>query len=151
MAEDNDIARQRGRQYRDVVQTSIGRSERLKRNVLEIQLEKESSHDEVEEQAVANLLQQVGVRRDDVEGVQFSPPKAPRKVFVWLTPQIDLNQFCFSESYRINNRVKTGIIKPMDRREVEVIVRGLNINTPDGAVMSYLSHFGKLINKKLFI
>ena len=37
----------------------------------------------------------------------------------------------------------------MDRREVKVIVRGLNFNTPDGAVMNYLVHFGKIVKEEV--
>ena len=37
----------------------------------------------------------------------------------------------------------------MDRKEVEVIVRGLNINTPDASVMSYLCHFGKVVKQEV--
>ena len=45
--------------------------------------------------------------------------------------------------------IKTGVIKPMDRREVEVMLRGLNINTPDSSVVHYLSQFGKIVKEEV--
>ena len=80
MAEDNDISRRRT--YTDIVQASIGRTDRLKRNVLEISLEKETKFDEVNDEMISRFLRNIGVRREYVEGIQFVPPKSPKKVFV---------------------------------------------------------------------
>ena len=83
--------------WRDVVKSSLGIDERLKRNVLEIHLEKEEINDVVEEDALAKFFLKIGVKQDQVEGVQLIPPKSPRKVFLWLQPGIDLNQYCHSD------------------------------------------------------
>ena len=41
---------------------------------------------------------------------------------------------------------------PMDRKEVEVTIKGLNLNTPDTMVMEYLGLFGKLVkNVAVFV
>ena len=149
MAEDNQIGERDKRPWIDVLKLNIGRVERLKRNILEIVLEKETIFDVVEEQVLADLFKQMGIKRETVEGIQLVPPRTPKKVFVWIKPGIDLNQFCFEDSFRLNSNVKTGFIKPMDRREVEVIIRGLNLNTPDGAVMQYLAHFGKIVKEEV--
>ena len=137
------------RNWRDFVHSNLGVNEQLKRNVLEIQLQKEEMNEIVKEGDLANLFQKLGIRKEQTEGVQLVPPRSPRKVFVWLQPGIDLNKYCFSDSFRLGAGVKTGIIKPMDRREVEVMVRGLNINTPDSSVLHYLSHFGRIVKEEV--
>ena len=68
---------------------------------------------------------------------------------MWLEQGVDLNQLCYSDSYKLGVGVKTGVIKPMDRREVEVLLKGLNINTPDSSVLHYLSHFGKIVKEEV--
>ena len=76
----------------------------------------------------------------------------PRKLYVWFKVGVDLNQFCREECYRLTNGVKTGSMKPMDRKEVEVTIKGLNLNTPDTMVMEYLGLFGKLVkNVAVFV
>ena len=52
------------------------------------------------------------------------------------------------ETIKVNNSVRTGHIKPMDRREVPVTIRGLNLNTPDGTVIEYLNKHGKVVNER---
>ena len=47
----------------------------------------------VEEGGIVSLFQQIGKRKDDIEGAQLIPSKAPKKVFVWMKPGIDLNKF----------------------------------------------------------
>lgn len=44
------------------------------------------------------------------------------------------------ESIRVTENVKTGLIKPMEKKDVTVSIRGLNFNTPDQVVIDYLSH-----------
>ena len=41
------------------------------------------------------------------------------------------------------------MVKPAGKREVVVSLRGLNPNTRDTAVMSYLSRFGKMVTNKV--
>ena len=45
--------------------------------------------------------------------------------------------------------MKTSVIKPMDKREVQVLISSNNINTPDSFVISYLSFFGKVSSHKV--
>ena len=85
---------------------------------------------------------------ETVQGVQLVPQKSPRKVFVWLESVVDLNRYCYSDSLRGEDGVKTGLIQPMDRREEEVFVRVPNIITPDDYVLNYLSHFGKALKQE---
>ena len=136
-------------QWRDVVQSNIGITERLKRNVLEIQLDKEENSDDVEEKNIVTLFEKLGIKKETVEGVQLVPQRSPRKIFVWFNPSVNLNNFCYEDAFRLGAGVKTGRIKPMDRREVEVLIKGLNINTPDSSVISYLGHFGKIMKTEV--
>ena len=115
-------------QWRDIVQANLGRTERLKRNVLDISLEKRTIFDAVGDFEISGLFTQLGIRKEHVEGVQSVPPKSLRKIFVWMVPEVNINQFCFTESFLLNKKVETAIIKPMDQQEVEVIISGLNMN-----------------------
>ena len=76
-------------------------SERLKRNVLEICLDKEEISENVEDEAIVKLFQKFGIRKEQVEGVQLVPPRSPRKIFVWFEPGVDLSQYCYNDAYRI--------------------------------------------------
>ena len=66
-------------------------------------------------------------------------PGYSNKIFVWLKDNVNIDRFCKDETIRVNGSVKTGLIKPMGRREVAVTIRGLNFNTPDGLVIDYLN------------
>ena len=133
--------------YSEQLKTRIQRSERLNRNVLEINLESERRAEDIDDNVIATLFNNVGIDRSrhEIEGMQMVPKRMPRKIYVWFKDGVDLLQFCKGECYRLKPGVKTGTIKPMDRREVEVTIRGLNLNTPDTMVMEYLTLFGRLV------
>ena len=132
--------------YSDRVKVTIARSERLKRNVLEINLESEAEAEKIDKDVMAKLFQTMGLRKEELEGYQLI---GKRKLFVWLKEGIDLTKFCHDECYKVAPGVKTALIKPMDNRQVVVTIKGININTPDALVFSYLSHFGKLVSQKV--
>ena len=135
-----------GSLYSDRVKITIARSERLKRNVLEVNLESEATADRIDPEATAKLLQSMGIIQPDLEGYQLSGKK---KLYVWLKEGIDLTKYCRDECYRVAPGVKTALINPMDNKEVVVTIKGININTPDTLVFTYLSHFGKLVSQKV--
>ena len=60
-----------------------------------------------------------------------------------------MDRFCYQDSIKIADGVKTGMIKPMDRREVDVKISGINYNTPDSLVMEYLNKHGHVVNPKV--
>lgn len=66
-----------------------------------------------------------------------------------MIPEIDLNQYCFGESFRLNENMKTGVMKVMDQREVGMMLKGLNLNTLDSSVMQYLGHFGQIVKQEV--
>ena len=132
--------------YSQQLKIRIQKSERLNRNVLEIQLDKEKESEAVEDEIIEKLLVKIGVSKDLVEGVQPVPKRHPNKVYIWFKdPSLYLNQFCKEECYKLGTGVKTGTIKPMDRKEVEVTIKNLNLNTPDSMVLEYLALFGRIV------
>ena len=138
---------EQGGLYSDRVKITIARSERLKRNVLEINLESEADADKLEPDVMAKLFKEMGLNKEvDMEGFQLI---GKRKLFVWCKEGVDLSKYCRDECYRVAPGVKTALIKPMDNKEVVVTIRGININTPDTLLFTYLSHFGKLVSQKV--
>ena len=118
---------------------NILRNERLKRNVLEINLEFDSLADKIDKEMIAKLFERMGIKRGELEGFQVKR----KRIYAWMIPGTDLGKFCTDECFRLGPGLKTSMIKPMDRREVQVTIKGININTPDTFVFSYLAYFGK--------
>ena len=132
--------------YSQQLKIRIQKSERLNRNVLEIQLERDRDSEAVEDEVLEKLIAKIGITKSLIEGVQPVPKRHPNKVYIWFKdPSLDLNQFCKEESYKLGTGVKTGTIRPMDRKEVEVTIKNLNPNTPDSMVLEYLALFGKIV------
>ena len=127
----------------------VKKSERLKRNVLEISIEREENAEDLTDSMLSKLLIELGIKKPDVEGIQLVPERKPKRIFVWMQPNIDLSTFCRGECFTLDKGCTTGQIKPMDRKETEVLVKGLNINTPDGSVIQYLSLFGKVMKHEV--
>ena len=118
---------------------NIMRNERLKRSVLEINLEYDTSADRIDKEMISKLFGRLGIRKGEIEGFQVKR----KKIFAWMIPGTDLGKFCTDECFRLGPGLKTSMIKPMDKSEVQVTIKGININTPDSFVFSYLSFFGK--------
>ena len=62
---------------------------------------------------------------------------------------MNVNTFCRGECFRLARGIKTENIRPKNKKEVNVLVSGLDIDTPDGAVLEYLSFFGKVVKKEV--
>ena len=137
--------------YVDKLKVNVNRFERLTRNVLEINLEKDSSVTfiNLEAETVAKVLSNLGVDiKTQVEAVQTCPGNS-KKIFVWLKPAVNIANFCKEESLRVSSGIRTGLIKPMDRTEVTVLIKGLNLNTPDSLILNYLNLHGKVVSGKV--
>ena len=134
--------------YSDKMKLNLKRSERLKRKVLEINVESQGNF-KLEEEDVAKLMTRLGIDpKSHMEGFQICPGNS-RKILIWLTDSCDISKYCKDESFRINETVRTGVIRPMDRKEVTVTIKGLNFNTPDNLVIDYLSKHGNVISDKV--
>ena len=127
----------------------VKKSERLRRNVLEISIEREMNAEELTSDMICDLLSELGINRANVEGIQLVPERRPKKIFIWMDQSVDLLPFCRGKQFHFPGGIKTGHIKPMDKIETEVLIKGLNINTPDGSVMEYLSLFGKILKHEV--
>ena len=134
--------------YSDKIKVNLKRSERLKRNVLEISVESQG-YFKLEEDDVAKLMTRLGIDlKTHAEGYQICPGNS-RKIMIWLKDHVDITKFCKDESFRINENVRTGLIRPMDRKEVTVMIKNLNFNTPDSLVIDYLNKHGNVVSDKV--
>ena len=138
--EDEGGGEENAPKYSDKVKVNVRRESRLRRNVLEINLENdEAGQVKLDNETIAKLLKKIGIDlKTETVGVQVCPGYS-NKIFVWLKDNVNIDRFCKDETIRVNGSVKTGLIKPMGRREVAVTIRGLNFNTPDGLVIDYLN------------
>ena len=133
--------------YSEKLKVNIIRSERLRRKVLEVQLESdEGVQVYLDKDTINKLIVRLGVDlKTQLEGYQT----AKRKLYVWCKDFVQLEQFCPEESIKVKDGIKTGLIKPMDRREVEVRINGLNLNTPDSLVAEYINKHGTVVSTKV--
>ena len=122
--------------YSDKIKMNLRKCERLKRKLLEITLEHESEGSvKIEEKDVAKLVSRLGIDlQSQMEGYQICPGNS-RKILLWLKDSCDLSRYCKDESFKINDSVRTGIIRRLDKTEVTVSIKGLNFNTPDSMVI----------------
>ena len=133
--------------YSDKLKVNIVRSERLRRKVLEIQLESDQGvRVQLDSETVSSLITKIGINiATQLEGYQI----APWKLYIWCKDSVSLEQFCRDDSIRVKEGIKTGLIKPMGRKEVEVKVSGLNLNTPDSLVVDYISKHCRVVSPKV--
>ena len=136
-----------GKTFAEKLKEGINREERLTRNVLEINLEDDyGARINVGKDTIAKLFNTIGIRiGSDIEAYQVGI----KKIFVWLKSETDVMRFCKDESIRVTNTVRTSLIKPMDKKEVAVTIRGINLNTSDRVVIDYLNHHGKVKSEKV--
>ena len=132
--------------YSGKLMANVQKSERFKRNVLEINLEYDDTHQHVDKSMVADTFAMLGIDlKSQLDGYQITS----KKIFAWCKEAVSLDRFCREEVFRVTGGVKTGLIKPMEKKNVAVTIRGLNLNTPDSMVMEYISKFGEVVNKKV--
>ena len=102
----------------------------------------------MEKDTVAKLCSKLGIQiQSQMEGYQL----AGKKIYIWLKANCDIDRFCSQDSIKVTDGIKTGLVKPMDRREVDVKVSGLNLNTPDSLVVEYLNKHGRVVNNKVAV
>ena len=131
--------------YAERAKMNIKYSQRLKRNILEIEVEKENEEDEMilSDETIATLLNKLRLNiNSHVEGCQVNYGRKKSKIEVWCRAGLDLEQFCMNESLQVEKGVRTNFIRPVGRKDVEVSVVGLGFNTPDSLVQEYIKKFG---------
>ena len=137
--------------YAEKAKMNIRYDQKLKRNVLDIEVEKDNVEDEMilSEETVQKLLNKINMSIEThVEGLQVSQGRKKAMIDVLCKAGLDLEQFCLQESIQVEKGVKTNFIRPAGRRDVEVTVTGLGFNTPDSLVQEYITRFGgELVTK----
>ena len=141
--------------YANRLKTDVKFDNRLKRNLLEITLEKTSSEVESEviisQEAIARLFRSLKLDiTTQVEGYQVIFNKGVHIISVWVANGVNLDKFCVSENISVGKGIITGSIRPAGRQNVTVTITGLDFNTPDTLVHDYIQKFGgQVLNKKV--
>ena len=139
-AQDNKMS------YSDRLKTNVRYDQRLKRNVLEITLEKTETNaniDEVDPDAIARVLKTLGIDiASQTQGYQVHFKGKISIISVWMAAGINLDRFCKEVNIKVARGVMTGMIRPAGKTDVTVKVDGLDFNTPDNFVIDYLNKFG---------
>ena len=113
---------------------------------MEINLEFDARYVKVDKDVIAKTISKIGI---DIKSQAECIQVLPKKIYVWLKDQVDIEKFCKEECFRMSSGVKTGLIKPMERKNVSVTIKGINLNSPDSLVMEYISKFGTIVNSKV--
>ena len=150
MSTDNPPLVRQTKTYADLLKTNVRWDQRLKRNVLEITLEKnDKSGDawlDLDTESTARLLQVLGIDiKSQVHGCQVKQ----RILSVWMLDGISLDRFCKEESIKVNKDIRTGRIRPAGKTDVTVTICGLDFNTPDSFVFDYLNKFGQVVKREV--
>ena len=136
--------------YADRLKTNIKYDQRLKRNVLEIEIEKLDRENELDmdQACVARLLTSLGMDiKYQLKGYQIMYGRVVT-LSVWCHPGVNLEKFCRTESIQVKRGIWTKNIRPAGRKDVILTVSGLDFNTPDTLVIGYIEKFGgKLVTK----
>lgn len=141
--------------YADRLKTNIRYDQRLKRNVLDIELEKLDRENEMvlDQTTVARLLTSIGMKTQgpscELLGYQIMYGRVVT-LAVWCVPGVNLEKFCRNENIQVSRGIWTRNIRPSGRRDVTVTVVGLDFNTPDSLVKDYIEKFGgKSVNQQV--
>ena len=130
--------------YSDRLKTNVRFDQRLKRNVLEITLEKtdKTSEFDVDGEDVARVAKTLGI---DV----VSQTQGHQIQHRGLLSGINLDKYCKDVNIRVTNSIMTGMIRPSGKADVSVSIVGIDFNTPDKFGFDYLSKFGVIVNQSV--
>ena len=132
--------------YSERLKTNVRYDQKLKRNVLEITLEKTDTKadiDRVDDDDIARVLKTLGIDiSSQTQGFQLHYKGRVSIISVWMAAGINLERFCKEVNIKVTKGVMTGMIRPAGRTDVTVKVEGLDFNTPDNFVIDYINKFG---------
>ena len=134
--------------YADRLKTNVNYDQRLKRNVLEIVVEKTEKDAEMfpDDHCVARLCKSIGMDiLTEIEGYQVHHNGRSSTITVWVVKDVNLERFCRVEGINVTKGVMTSMIRPAGRSDVTVSVSGLDFNTPDSLMFEYIKKFGGII------
>ena len=138
--------------YSDKLKTNVRFDQRLKRNVLEITLEKTyvEAEIEVEQEAVAKVCKTLGIDiHGQVQGFQVQHKGRTSIISIWMVAGVNLERFCKDINIKLSEGVMTSMIRPAGKKDVTVTVSGLDFNTPDSFVTDYLNKFGEVMTNNM--
>ena len=130
--------------YANRLKTNVRYDHRLKRNVLEITIEKSEKETRIEltSEMVARIMKSIGLDiSNQMEGYQITYGRVCT-ISVWVTKGVPLDKFCQKESIVVAKGIVTGSIRPAGRRDVIVTFAGVDFNTPDSLIQEYIQKFG---------
>ena len=131
--------------YADKAKMNVRFDQRLKRNVLDIEVEKNDARDEMflDQSVIAKLLRNIGMNIEaEVDGYQVAYGGKTGKIAVLCKTGVDIEKYCRKECFEVCKGVTTKNIRPSGRKDVTVTVSGLDFNTPDSLVQEYITKFG---------
>ena len=141
--------------YAERLKTNVKFDQRLKRNVLEITLEKTNREADfvIGPDSVERLCQSIGMDVEhQVEGYQVKFNYGVNMIKVWVQQGVNLERFCKNEIINMGKGLVTGVIRPAGRKDVTVTFSGLDFNTPDTLIFEYLRKFGgTLVNGNVIL
>ena len=138
--------------YSDKLKTNIRYDQRLKRNILEITLEKTDSDAsiDIDGEDVARVAKTLGIDvASQTQGYQIQFKGKFSVISMWMVQGLSLDKFCKDVNIRITDNVITGAIRPAGKQDVTVSIVGLDFNTPDTFVFDYLNKFGVVVNESV--
>ena len=134
--------------YADRAKMNVRFDQRLRRNVLDIEVEKKDVADEMflNQDVVAKLLKNIGMNiESEVEGYQVTYGGRSGKIAVLCKTGVNIEKYCRQECYEVCKGVMTKNIRPSGRKDVTVTISGLDFNTPDTLVQEYIAKFGGVL------
>ena len=105
----------RSTSYADRAKMNIRYSQKLNRNVLEVEVVKESDEDEMilSEETIVKLLKKLWLNiNSHVEGYHVRYGRKKSKIEVLCKAGLDLEQFCMYKSLQVEKSVRTNFIRP---------------------------------------
>ena len=132
--------------YAAKLKTNVRWDQRLKRNILEISLEKSDRDTQIDQECIAKLFKALGIDiKNQVEGYYVKS----NIISVRMPSGVALDRFCREQSFKVTDGVQTRFIRPAGKKDVAVTIRGLDWNTPDNFVIEYLNKFGVVISNSV--
>ena len=119
--------------------------EQLKRNILEIVLEKKIVQKNVSltGEDVSKICEIVGLKVDcDTEGYQAHYGRKSITLAVWAKAGVSLERLVSEQPREFNSDLTISQVRPANRREVSLLITGLPFNTPESQVKHYVEAFG---------
>ena len=139
-----------GRTYAALLSSNLPLA--LKKNVLEIILEKDSRGSfNITVDDCVRVLVKLGIdpRPGVIESIQICP-NGRGVVFVTLRKDIPIERFCTHDVIEVTQSgIRVVQVKPAGKRDIVVTLKGVHPNTRDDGVIDYLAKFGHITSTKV--